>query len=449
MISSGFEGELMNMTRAIRFVAAVVLCALLTASVYAAQTSLDGQWEGGLVREDSEARVTINFKTTDNGIEGTMTMPTVGMFRQPLSKIAFNSPKAHFEQENVAAVFDGVIHGNEISGDLQIIGLNGKFYLKRGKEEPLPYKQEEVRFRNGNVTLSGTLTTPLTGGSHPAIVFTHGGGPDTRDAAKFLADHFARRGVASLIYDKRGVGASAPELDWGRSSFDDLAGDALAGVQLLKTRKEINPRKIGLYGPSNGGWTVEKAAARSNDVAFIIVNSGGGVLSWESEVFRVEAETRAEGFSENEITEAVLFMRKKFEVARTGQGWEQFQSLIEKSRKERWFRFVAAPRSLERLREAWTGQFSYDPYADLQKLRIPVLGLFGESDTEVPARQIADRTRKALRSSKSKNYTIKEFPRAGHGIMVFPEEGKPWHFFGFADGYMDLMTDWVLKQVKS
>lgn len=437
------------MARVMSFVAAIVLCAFIAASVHAAQVSLDGQWEGTLVREGSEAKVIVNFKTTAGGVEGTMTMPSVGMFRQPLSKITFNSPKAHFEQENVAAVFDGVVRGDELSGDLQIIGLNGTFHLRRAREGPLPYRQEEVRFQNGGVTLGGTLTIPLARGPHPAIVFTHGGGPDTRDAARFFADHFARHGVASLIYDKRGVGASAPELDWGRSRFDDLAGDALAGVRLLKTRKEINPREIGLYGPSNGGWTVEKAAARSNDVAFIIVNSGGGVPSWESEIFRVEAETRAEGFSEGEVKEAVAFMQKKFEVARTGQGWEQFQSLIEKSRKERWFRFVAAPRSLERLREAWAGQFSYDPYADLQKLRIPVLGLFGELDTEVPAKQIADRTRKALRGGKSQDYTIKEFPDAGHGIMVFPEEGKPWHFFGFAGGYMDLMTDWVLKHAKA
>lgn len=437
------------MTKTLNFIAAAVICVLLFASSGAAQTSLDGQWQGALMREGAEAEVTVNFKTTANGVEGTMTMPSVGMFRQSLSKIAFNSPKAHFEQENVAAVFDGNIQADKISGDLQIIGVNGTFYLKRGREKPLPYKQEEVRFKNGNVTLAGTLTVPLTKGSHPAIVFTHGGGPDTRDAARFFADFFARCGIASLIYDKRGVGESAPDLDWGRSSFEDLAGDALAGVRLLKTRKEINSRKIGLYGPSNGGWTVEMAAARSKDVAFIIVNSGGGVPSWESEVFRVEAETRAEGFSENETKAAVAFMRQKFEVARTGQGWEQFQSLVEKSRQEKWFRFVAAPSSLERLREAWTGQFSYDPDADLQKLRIPVLGLFGDLDTETPAKQIADRTRKALRSSKSKDYTIKEFPDAAHGIFVFPEEGKPWRFFGFADGFLDLLTDWVSKQTAS
>lgn len=438
------------MIRTINFITAIFLCAFLVASSQAAQTSLEGQWDGTLARQGSEAKVTINFKTTAGGeIEGTMTMPSVGMFRQSLSKISFNSPKIHFEQENVAAVFDGEIQGDKFTGDLQIIGLNGTFYLKRGKEEPLPYKQEEVRFQNGKATLAGTLLTALSRSRHPAIVFTHGGGPDTRDAARFLADHFARLGIACLIYDKRGVGASSPELDWGRSSFDDLAGDALAAVNLLKNRRDINPKKIGLYGPSNGAWTVEVAAARSEDVAFIIVNSGGGIPTWESEVFRVEATARAEGFSEDEIKEAVAFMRQKFEVARTGQGWEQFQSLIEKSRKKRWFYFVLAPRSLERLQEAWAGLFSYDPFLDLKNLEIPILAVFGEADTEVPAKQIATRTREALRNSRSKDYTVKEFTRAGHGILVFPEAGKPWHFFGFANEYMDLLTDWVLKQAKS
>ncbi len=377
-------------------------------------------------------------------------MPSVGMFRQPLSNISLKTSEAHFEQENIGAVFDGEIRNDKITGNLQVIGLTGTFYLERAKEEPLPYKQEEVRFRNGKVTLAGTLTIPLSKGSHPAIAFTHGGGPDTRDLSRFYADLFARRGIASLIYDKRGVGASSADLvDWGRSSFDDLAGDALAGVQFLKTRKEINPRKIGLYGPSNGGWVVELAAARSKDVAFLIVLSGGAIPSWESEVYRVEAETRAEGFSEDETRAAVAFMRQKFEVARTGQGWEQFAALIEQSRKEKWSPFVAAPRSLELLQEAWQGQFKYDPYTDIQKLKIPVLAIFGELDTEVPANQIADTTRKALRSSKSRDYTVKVFPRATHGILVFPEEGKPWHFFRYADGFLDLMTDWVSKQAKS
>ncbi len=190
-------------------------------------------------------------------------------------------------------------------------------------------------------------------------------------------------GIASLIYDQRGVGQSAPEY-WGRS-FNDLAGDALAGIEFLKSRREIDPTRIGLYGPSNGAWVVGHAAARSKEVAFLIVVSGGGIPCWESKAYRVEAQARAAGLPEDSVKSAVAFMNKKFEVARTGQGWEELQCTIQSSRKEPWFQMVNAPSSLEGLREAWKGQFSYDPNPDLVSLKIPVLGIFGERDTETPA----------------------------------------------------------------
>lgn len=97
------------------------------------------------------------------------------------------------------------------------------------------------------------MNSRLTNGPHPAVVFTHTFAPSTRNAARYLADHLARYGIASLVYDKRGVGESAPGVDWRRVSLSDKAGDALAGVQLLKRRKDINPRQIGLYGHSQGG----------------------------------------------------------------------------------------------------------------------------------------------------------------------------------------------------
>ena len=219
-------------------------------------------------------------------------------------------------------------------------------------------------------------------------------------------------------------------------------------MQLLKTRPNVDPKRIGLYGPSNGGWVVEYAAARSNDVAFIIVVSGGGIPNWESEVYRVEAQTRAADFSADEIREAVSFMRQKFEVARTGEGWEQLQASIHKSRKTKWIVFVNVPRSLDRLQEAWNGQFGYDPYSDLSKLKTPVLAIFGQIDTETPAKQIAARTEEALKKAANNHYTIRVFPRATDGIMIFPEAGKPWHFFGFAKGYLDLISRWVLRQAR-
>jgi dipeptidyl aminopeptidase/acylaminoacyl peptidase len=116
------------------------------------------------------------------------------------------------------------------------------------------YKQEIVTFKNESTTLTGILITPSTNGPHPAAVYIEGSGDRTSDDAccgnpeirSVLA-----RGVAFLLYDKRGTGASTG--DWRTSSFQDLANDALAGVSLLKRRRDINPKQIGLIGSSQGG----------------------------------------------------------------------------------------------------------------------------------------------------------------------------------------------------
>jgi pimeloyl-ACP methyl ester carboxylesterase len=141
-------------------------------------------------------------------------------------------------------------------------------------------------------------------------------------------------------------------------------------------------------------------------------------------------------------------MRQKFDVARTGQGWEQFQDLMKTSSKEAWFQTVNAPDSLEGLLEARAGQFSYDPNPDLVNLRIPVLAIFGERDTGTPAKQIAATTKSALSKARNKNNRIVIIPGATHGPIIFPEDRKPWFFFRFADGCMPLMTDWALKRLQ-
>ncbi len=118
------------------------------------------------------------------------------------------------------------------------------------------YRQEQVRFRNGNVTLAGTLLLPPTKGRHPAIIFHEGSGDWTRDDTWFSrpVDLFLKHGIAVLLYDKRGVGGSTG--DWHTSSYTDLADDLLAGVRLLKSRRDINPRQIGVRGFSHCAYNV-------------------------------------------------------------------------------------------------------------------------------------------------------------------------------------------------
>src|SRR5215475_1593442 len=132
------------------------------------------------------------------------------------------------------------------------------------------YRQEQVKFSNGDVTLAGTLLTPLTTLRHSAMVLVHGSQDRSRDDDyEFLfANIYLKLGIAVLIFDKRGVGASTG--DWHYASFETLAEDVLAGVRYLKTRADINPKQIGLRGVSQGGWIAPIAAARSKEIAFLV-----------------------------------------------------------------------------------------------------------------------------------------------------------------------------------
>src|SRR6266849_6497704 len=141
--------------------------------------------------------------------------------------------------------------------------------------------EAEVDFKNGDTTLAGRLLIPITDGAHPAIVIIHGSGPDEGSEYRVYAEQFARAGIAALIYDKRGSGKSSG--DWRHLTLEDLTGDALAAVRYLKSRPEINPRQIGLWGISQGSWIVALAASRSKDVAFVITVAGDGVSPTQQE----------------------------------------------------------------------------------------------------------------------------------------------------------------------
>jgi pimeloyl-ACP methyl ester carboxylesterase len=230
------------------------------------------------------------------------------------------------------------------------------------------YRQEEVTFRNGDVTLAGTLTLPSGNEPHPAVVFIHGSGPDSRENYRFYADLFARQDIATLIYDKRGVGSSTG--DWRRVHFRDLAEDALAGVRMLKSRKDINPNKIGLWGGSNGGWVAPLTASLSNDVAFVITVAGAAIPPTELVKWRSVNYVRNAGYSDEVVQQVSKLMDLQFELVRKEgweKGWEKYEAELQKVRNEPWFgRLAALRKSTQRLVvSAVYGKYRLRPCADL------------------------------------------------------------------------------------
>jgi pimeloyl-ACP methyl ester carboxylesterase len=320
------------------------------------------------------------------------------------------------------------------------------------------YREEQVHFgRPDGVMLEGTLLTPTTKGPHPAVVLLHGSGQQDRNGylsvMRFAADHFARHGIAALIYDKRGSGASGG--NWATATFDDMAADALSAMTLLQRRQGINTKQIGLWGSSQAGWVLAKATSMSKDIAFVIsVSAGGsGYTVAQQELYNVATEMRAAGFSQSEIDEVIATRNLLFDFVRSGRA-EQYDAAIRRSQQNAKIKDWLTPLSSEidlQKRDQWflALDIDFDPMPLWERYEGPVLGLFGELDTSTPVKQVVPVFAKALAGRKNTDFAIKVFPKAHH-IILEAETGSDSELERlkrYAPGYFDTMTDWLRTKV--
>ena len=306
------------------------------------------------------------------------------------------------------------------------------------------YRREEVRFRDAEIALAGTLLIPSGKGRHPAIVLTHGTGPEDRNNVLPLVHFLVPHGIAILGYDKRGVGESTG--DWRSASLENLADDAVAAVQYLKSRNDIDPYRIGVLGASQGGWVAPLAASKSASIAFVISVSGPGITPAELTSERLEHDLRTKGFSENEIADALALMKLRDDFARGKESWETLQAAAEKSKGMKWFQYVPMPPTKENyLNDHWPRILDYDPEPVLESLHVPVLALFGALDDRVFPQQNSDKWREALRKGGNKDYTIKIFPSANH-MLLKAKTGEMDEYPSlthFIPGYAPLLLNWL------
>ncbi len=239
---------------------------------------------------------------------------------------------------------------------------------------------ENVHFNNHGVRLSGTLVLPGISSPCPALIMIDGSGPTKRNLryAKTLAQH----GIAVLTYDKRGVGASGGAYvkngNASKGNLALLASDAVAGVDVLAHHPAINPKRIGLWAGSQGGWIAPIVASESPEVSFMVILSGPTVP--------VSTELKYSRFAEQDKA----FFEK------------HSQKDIEKRLQKQTIRDVFWKLS---------GR-DFDPQTYLESLTIPVLWIYGQQDRSVPVSASITR----LKQMNKANFEIKLYPEYGHAL---------------------------------
>ena len=260
---------------------------------------------------------------------------------------------------------------------------------------------EDLWMESRGVRLGVTLYLPAGRPPYPAVVLVHGSGRMTAsDVARGVAPTMNARGIAVLAYDKRGVGRSHGEyagIGPGNSErmFDLLASDALAGVDMLAARSDIDKSRIGLFGFSQAGWIAPLAASRHEGVKFVVLVSGPAVTVGEENAYS--------------------------DLAGADPGSKQGLSDAE----------------IEREFAGFKGPHGFDPDRSVRAMRVPSLWLIGAVDRSIPVRRTVDNLQR-IRREASRPITIQVLPGVDHGLRN-PVTGERANFW-------PVVIEWLGRQ---
>ncbi|HWQ32377.1 MAG TPA: alpha/beta hydrolase [Blastocatellia bacterium] len=475
----------------IRMICAGVLLTVLllpaeaNAQEKAQNQGISGDWSGVLDVGAAKLTLVLHLAQDATGaLSAKVDSPDQGASGIPVDTVTFAGQTLKFEMKQLMASYEGTLNsdGTEISGKFTQGGVSFPLTLKRGvkpkeppkrpqePKPPYPYREEEVSYENKaaeGVRLAGTLTLPKSQGPFPAVLLITGSGPQDRNEALLghkpflvLADHLTRQGIAVLRVDDRGIGKSTGKFSLATS--EDFASDALAGIEYLKSRPEINPKQIGLIGHSEGGLIAPMVAAKSKDVAFIVLMAGPGVTGEEILYEQGALMSRAAGakedaIEENRKTQAAMFAIVKSEkdaAAAEKQLREMFAKqlaeLPEEQRKQAIASQAAIEAQIKQVNSPWFRYFlTYDPRPTLRQVRIPVLAVNGELDLQVPPKQNLPEIDKALKAAGNRDYKLVELPKLNH-LFQTAQTG------GFAEyekieetispTALNTISDWILAR---
>ncbi|HKI77861.1 MAG TPA: alpha/beta hydrolase [Ignavibacteriaceae bacterium] len=448
------------------------------------KSEAEGIWQGTLKVSSIQLRIIFKIKkTTDGQLTATMDSPDQKVRNFPTGKVLFAKDSLILEMPKAQIRYSGKINskGTTVEGawiqrgkifplNLKKVGnekINNRY---QEPKKPYPYNSEDVKYENKKVgiTLAGTFTYPKRGGPFTTVLLITGSGAQNRNEELLghkpflvLSDYLTRRGIAVLRVDDRGVGKSIG--DFASATSKDFAGDALAGVEYLKTRKEVNKKEIGLIGHSEGGVIAPMVAVKSKNIAFIVLMAGTGLPGDQIFLKQGELIARAEGLPENYIRNETKFESKLYDIIKNqpdsikahneilNEFRKYYNSLSQEERKKIGDTSVVL-KKLSLVEKPWLKYFfKYDPAPVLEKVKCPVLAINGSKDLQVSPKENLAAIKKALTKGGNKDFKVVELKGLNH-LFQTAKTGLPNEYRTIeqtiAPIALKTIGDWILSITK-
>lgn len=412
----------------------------------------DGKWEGRLAVPQQ------NFKTTVEQLE--VGEERLG-FRLALLNAGFN---ARWSEADQAWIGTWTQNGQAVPLRLERTDA-AALAPKRPQMEAIAARQPtyasvEVGFANpaGGHVLAGSLTVPQGQGPFPAVVLVHGSGPTDRDQTIFghkpflvLADHLSRQGIAVLRYDKRGVKQSGGV--YALATTRDFASDAEAAVAFLRGRPEVDAKRIGVLGHSEGGMIAPMVASRDPKLAFVVTLGSPGVRGELLMVEQIALGTRAAGMPEEAVARERELNRAVFAAIvaepRSALAGDKARRMMEAAERDGLLSAGTAAARASLFASPWFHAFlRHEPGPVLRSVRQPILVLNGERDLQVPAAMNLGAIRTALKEHP--RAVVKELPALNH-LFQTARTGAGSEYAEIEESLAPLALDtvgaWILETV--
>lgn len=427
------------------FTAKPLAIAFLLLLSFAAQAQkITGTWYGELKIQGQSLLLIVHVQEEGNGYKAKMDIPAQGAKGLEASAVTFSDNKVGISFSSLGMEYSGVYKDEEtIKGEFKQNGLvlpldfsknePGSARKSQEPKKPYPYYQEEVTFENkkAGISLSGTLTMPAKEGKYPAIILVSGSGPQNRDSELLghkpflvLSDFLTRAGYAVLRYDDRGVEKS--QGIYKGTTMADFATDAAAAANFLKTHKNIDAKKIGIAGHSEGGAIGPMVAATDKGLAFLVLMAGPGLPGDSILLLQKKLIEKAEGIPDAVTEEGIASNRQLFAILKTEDLDEIVNTKLTAFYKEK-MKGAEMPEGLNveqekalqdevaSLTDPWFRSFvRFNPEQNLRKVTCPVLAINGSKDLQVPAEANLRAIKKYINEGGNKKVTTKELPGLNH-----------------------------------
>ena len=285
---------------------------------------------------------------------------------------------------------------------------------------------EGLPVESKGILLSGQLYLPTRGERWPLVILVPGGFNEAdliMQAPRYYAPRLATCGFAAYVYWKRGTGPSGGV--YAEATYDDFADDVVSIARHFAVHPKIDSRKIGVYGGSAGGLLGPLAAARSEEISFVISSSGPIVPAEEESNYNIENALRMRGYADS-LVEKVMPLWRRHHAA-----WAQNDTVVHEAvaaevyelRKQYDPRMLPTP-----YQEVFTDSglvFMWpvfrsahrDYISELKGLNARWLSIYGEDDTIVPVSSCVRNIEALGKEGGGGRYDIIVLPDVGHSFI--------------------------------